>query len=997
MNVLPRFLLRSLASALLLAALSVPAFAQLLDSTPTSPNDYSSAGLQAALSIGAIDPEAAGAISPEDAFAGARAYAQQLRAQGITNGSTRFSVNVGAPVNIRANNPAGDRIGETQGEVAVAVYGDTVVVGWNDSRGFLAGNTVTSFAYSTNGGATFTDGGNVPLALATDQAFGDGGIDTDERGNWYINQIYTRVAGAPGPTAEQDIGVHHGRFNGAGVLVWDPPVMASTGTSATGNLDKCLLACDRVTGNVYVSYTRFTATPQIQIVRSTTNGATWGAPITLDNTTTPTASKQAARPFCGPNGEVYVVWEKGANTIFCPDGSGNVTPYAGAQIAFSRSLDFGATYSPLSVISSLITNFLFSGPGDLRERGNEFPDIAVDRSTGPNRGKIYVTWHDGAPWTANVAAGPAHPEAADAANNNPTGPELFNVGDDCTGTITATSDLDYWQFNAVQGQSYLLDLAPQGFVCGVSGTTRSMRLRLFATQSPYPNPTGFPDTLVAASANGTFLDRIVWTAPRSGAFLVRLQNAGGTVPHTYTLKVRPLTFSPGTARDARDVLVSSSSNNGTTWSLPALVNDDPAGLENRRPFIACDGKGDVHVFWHDSRVPGIGSNAALTNIFGTTSRDGGATWTPNYCVTDELSFFSFNALAVPNLGDYNQAAGNATCVIPAWTDQRISTGDVRTPGTNTYTAGLGPEAYTTCVSFAHSVTCPPGTAGVGTSSVNLTFRVTNNGTVPDTYNYTVSDGNGWVLGGPINGTTPPLLPNSFFDVFVQVDLPPTCTPTANDAVSFFAGPVGDPDGMQGCETVVHCDVPVATLASAFTAATDPAGVVLSWYSDATASIRSWNVYRGRVADGGLEKINAAPIPMASGGRFSFVDPSPVSGAVSYELRGVFGDGSERRIETIQFSARGVVRELSLRLAGANPFHGSAAVAYTLPQRTNVRVDVFNVLGQRVRTLVDGVQDAGTYTETFGLRNGGARLSPGLYMIKMTTDAGSRSVRVMAIE
>src|SRR2546427_364175 len=83
----------------------------------------------------------------------------------------------------------GDRNGETQAEIAVCVVGDTVVIGFNDSRGFLAGGgtgspgppTLTSFAYSTNGGASFTDGGDVPLAAATDQAFGDPGVDSDEQ------------------------------------------------------------------------------------------------------------------------------------------------------------------------------------------------------------------------------------------------------------------------------------------------------------------------------------------------------------------------------------------------------------------------------------------------------------------------------------------------------------------------------------------------------------------------------------------------------------------------------------------------------------------------------------------------------------------------------------------------------------------------------------------------------------------------------------------------
>src|SRR5437870_2451910 len=241
--------------------------------------DMSPMGARAAIANGGDASELGGLISGEAADA-IQHYFAETKALGIPKrNGTLF---VPGPVNVRANlQPSTDRVGETQSEIAICVLGDTVVIGWNDSQGFLAGNTISSAGYSTNGGATFTDMGNMPLALPTDQAFGDPGVDTDEKGNWYYNQIYTR----PTSPAQQDIAVHRGTFGG-GVLTWNTPVVASVGTSATGNLDKCLLATDRVTGNVYVAYTRFTATPQIEIVRSTTLGATWDPPIVLDNGTT---------------------------------------------------------------------------------------------------------------------------------------------------------------------------------------------------------------------------------------------------------------------------------------------------------------------------------------------------------------------------------------------------------------------------------------------------------------------------------------------------------------------------------------------------------------------------------------------------------------------------------------------------------------------------------------------------------------------------------------
>ena len=954
--------------------------------------DMSPMGMRATIATGADPAQFEGLISSDASDAIKQFYAETKSLGVLKRNGLLF---VPGPTNVRANDPTGDRVGETQGEVAICVFGDTVVIGWNDSRGFLAGNTVSSTAYSTNGGVSFTDMGNIPLALATDQAFGDPGIDTDERGNWYYNQIYTRAAGAPDPTAEQNIAVHRGTFT-AGVLTWGTPVQASIGTSATGNLDKCLIAADRVTQNVYVAYTRFTATPQIEIVRSTTTGATWGAPIVLDNTIVPTSSKQAARPYCGPGGEVYVVWEKGANLINCPDGLGNVTNTTG-QIAFSRSLDFGATYSPLSVIGTVEHSWTWSGPGDLRERANDFPDIAVDMSNNCYRGNIYVTWHESAPWTSNLTAGPVTAEANDAANNNPTGPELFTIGDNCTGTISATADLDYWQFSATQGQNLFFNLDPNTFNCGVTGTTASMRMRLFAVTPVFPNPTGFPDSLLAASALGAFADRITWTCPRTGNYLVRLQRAGAglAAPYPYTLRVRTLTFgAPSPGRDSRDVVVVRSSNQGTTWSAEQLISDSPAGLEDRRPFVTVNNQGHAAAYWHDSRDAGFGSTASLTHIFGTTSRDGGATWSSNYCVTDEASFFSFNTIAVPNLGDYNQASARGTDVFhPAWTDQRISTGDVRTPGTNTYTAGRGPDAYTTGIRYASSIKCPDNSVALPGSSVMLDFEINNAGNITDSYSYSVSDNNGY-MAGPVNGTAGPVAPGSGSSAIqVKLNVPANCVPP-EDLVIFSYTPLGEGClAAAACTVHVQCDVGTATLVANFTAEQRGGGVDLTWFSDAVDEVVSWNVYRAASADGGYVLLNREPIAMLSGGRFVFHDDAPLAGTAYYRLAAIYRDGSERNMG---LTLAGAGQLFSFALSGSNPVVSGASLRYTLPAPTHVRIEVFNVSGQRVRTLVDRSEVAGAHTVDLSAGRG-TGLSPGIYMVRINAGGDQKTLRVVTLE
>lgn len=66
----------------------------------------------------------------------------------------------------------------------------------------------------------------------------------------------------------------------------------------------------------------------------------------------------------------------------------------------------------------------------------------------------------------------------------------------------------------------------------------------------------------------------------------------------------------------------------------------------------------------------------------------------------------------------------------------------------------------------------------------------------------------------------------------------------------------------------------------------------------------------------------------------------------------------------------------------NPFARSTTIAYELPEAATVRLEVFDVLGRRVRTLVDGEQNAGRHEVEFAVE----RLASGVYLYRLTADA-----------
>ena len=70
----------------------------------------------------------------------------------------------------------------------------------------------------------------------------------------------------------------------------------------------------------------------------------------------------------------------------------------------------------------------------------------------------------------------------------------------------------------------------------------------------------------------------------------------------------------------------------------------------------------------------------------------------------------------------------------------------------------------------------------------------------------------------------------------------------------------------------------------------------------------------------------------------------------------------------------------------NPFNPSTMIEYTLEKTAQVSLKVYNLLGREVATLVNGRQEAGSYTVAFNANKGTISLSSGVYFYRL--EAGS---------
>jgi len=113
----------------------------------------------------------------------------------------------------------------------------------------------------------------------------------------------------------------------------------------------------------------------------------------------------------------------------------------------------------------------------------------------------------------------------------------------------------------------------------------------------------------------------------------------------------------------------------------------------------------------------------------------------------------------------------------------------------------------------------------------------------------------------------------------------------------------------------------------------------------------------------------------------------------------FSGGALNAAFTIQVNdlvdAAPLAPTLELGPALPNPTAGATSLQYTLPAATSVDLDVVNVTGRRVATLVSAAMPAGTYSARWNGKTSGGETAPvGLYFVRLRAAGMERTSRVI---
>ncbi|MCB2230332.1 T9SS type A sorting domain-containing protein [bacterium] len=82
----------------------------------------------------------------------------------------------------------------------------------------------------------------------------------------------------------------------------------------------------------------------------------------------------------------------------------------------------------------------------------------------------------------------------------------------------------------------------------------------------------------------------------------------------------------------------------------------------------------------------------------------------------------------------------------------------------------------------------------------------------------------------------------------------------------------------------------------------------------------------------------------------------------------------------------------------NPFNPTTTIRYSLPEKSDVTIEVFNALGQKVVTLVDDVKPAGSYQTTWdGCNAEGEMVAAGVYFYRLQTDSFTETKKMVLVK
>lgn len=112
-------------------------------------------------------------------------------------------------------------------------------------------------------------------------------------------------------------------------------------------------------------------------------------------------------------------------------------------------------------------------------------------------------------------------------------------------------------------------------------------------------------------------------------------------------------------------------------------------------------------------------------------------------------------------------------------------------------------------------------------------------------------------------------------------------------------------------------------------------------------------------------------------QYSYIDKNLQKGRYEYRLKMIDNDGSGQYSKIVETEIS-VPKNFSLSQNYPNPFNPETNIRFEIPKESNVNISIFNIMGEKVATLLNEYMEPGYYQRSFYSNNNGVNLSSGTY-------------------
>jgi hypothetical protein len=185
-------------------------------------------------------------------------------------------------------------------------------------------------------------------------------------------------------------------------------------------------------------------------------------------------------------------------------------------------------------------------------------------------------------------------------------------------------------------------------------------------------------------------------------------------------------------------------------------------------------------------------------------------------------------------------------------------------------------------------------------------------------------------------------------------------------------------------------------------------IELTWDAVDHSDLVGYNVLRGKWENGDFEILNGEPIIETTFTDLSVPDNDVYWYYVTAVFAGDYGQaesfasncdsGSIEDLTGIGDEPAAVPGQFFISQNYPNPFNPATTISYGLPHDAEVRIEIYNVLGQKVRTLANDHQTAGYRTVIWdGNDDSGNQVSTGIYFYRLEAGDFHASRKMLLIK